>query len=217
MGIGKPATQTIETKPEVHEKEETKSGFSMEHPWPFCGSAPTDSEVLELLQGVETSDGHSFYAVDGEHRRRVRNSYLDPRRIVWWLEGRSFPEGSTGLTTTCGVKECISLSHLVLKWPEKLIGPEPLPKKDVTQVNKKPAKIESKKETFQKGDRTRCVSAKVFFDTEKKAKAMAVHINHDVRRSGGRKVYDYDCPWCEGFHLTKTNPSKHKFVAKGSW
>lgn len=77
--------------------------------------------------------------------------------------------------------------------------------------------MSSKPSEHEKGDRTKCITRKVYFENQPSANRKARILNDPSVRGRGRKVYSYDCPMCDGFHLTKTNPKT--FVPKkvGSW
>jgi hypothetical protein len=221
-------------------QEESKSNevFSTSNEWPFPSTRPGNEDYLigELIRGVETEDDHVFYIWGGKKRRHLRTESnketYQARYIVWWLDGRKFPEGSRGLASTCGETKCIKLAHLAIKVLEVPHGPEnrmsaPVVihrengnQKDVPVVKAKPHIEQYKgpaKPDIIEGSRSICVSAKIFFSTMDDAKLRAKYLNHPEIRGNGRRIYAYDCPWCVGFHLTKQNPAKNNFKAKGTW
>lgn len=220
------------------QEEKPKEGFSTENEWPFPSTRPGNEDYLigELIRGVQVEGDHAFYVWGDQKRRHLRTAdskeTLQARYIVWWLEGRKFPDGSRGLVSTCGETKCIKLAHLAIKLLEVPYGPEnrkPDPvvvvrengnQKEVPVVRAKPHiqkyKGPKKPEVFE-GERSKCVSAKIFFNTMDDARQKAKYLNHPEVRGNGRRIYAYDCPWCVGFHLTKQNPAKNNFKAKGTW
>jgi hypothetical protein len=198
------------------------TGFNIEHDWPFPSPKPSNTDFLitQLIKGVVVEGDHVFYIWDGQKRRHIRtskgNETVLARHIVWWMEGRKHPKTANGLTTNCGEPKCIKLSHLILKHstavygpsrnkgPVKVVNPEP---KHV--VKKKPAPV---KEKLEKGDRSKCITAKVYFATEREASQKAAILNSKEVRGNGRRVYPYDsvCPYCLGWHLTKIKPGRYQ-------
>lgn len=169
-----------------------------------------------------------FYIWGNQKRRHLRTLKGTEtnlaKHIVWWMEGRKYPKTAIGLVTNCGEVKCIKLSHLVLKHSNLVIGPNlpkvkaPEPKKSTPEpkhvVKKKPAPVK-----HEKGDRSKCITAKVYFETEKEAQKKQTILNSKEVRGRGRRVYPYDCPYCEGFHLTKVKPGAYKppTIKNSSW
>lgn len=210
------------------------------HEWPFPSKpGNTDYLLTEMVRGVEVEGDHVFYFWNGKKRRHIRTvkgtETVMARHIVWWMEGRKLPSTSTGLTTNCGEDKCIKLSHLTLKLHNLPLGPQNRPKvQESTGKNSVHVEhhagpplpprlksgrrsLSSKPSEHEKGDRTKCITSKVYFENEWSAKRKARILNDPSVRGRGRKVYSYDCPMCDGHHLTKTNPKN--FVPKkvGSW
>lgn len=215
---------------------EEKTPFRIPHDWPFPSSQPTNDEYLvgELIKGVETEGEHTFFFWGGQKRRHLRTPQgretILARNVVWWLEGRKVPKMANGLTTTCGEQKCIKLSHLILRMPQDLHGPEnrPKPKAEVRHVvtkNKRPPLPPKVKrgnrttlEKFTKEDRTQCITRKGFFATEAEAKRYARELNRPEVRGTSPRQYDYPCTQgCGGYHLTKINPKKYGKKVVGSW
>lgn len=215
-------------KPPVVEATEQsgETGFTMDSPWPFHHEVPNNDDLNNLLAHLVDDDGHVFYVWHGERRRHLRvTGYKEghaAKRVVWWIAGRRFPEG-TGLTTNCGEQKCIKLDHLVLHWPNVPHGPE-LPQKPAAPPLKPVQKpVEEKapepEPEWEKGDRTKCHTAKVHYASKTKARAAARHLNKTRPRGmKAKKLRIYDCPYCDGHHLTKLSPKQYtKRKPKGSW
>jgi hypothetical protein len=214
------------TAEEVQEQS-GETGFTMDSPWPFHHEVPNNDDLNNLLAHLVDVDGHVFYVWHGERRRYLRatGTYLEghaAKRVVWWIAGRRFPEGS-GLTTNCGEQKCIKLDHLILSWPNVPHGPElpqkpaapPLKPSTAPTVEKSPEpEIE-----WEKGDRTKCWTAKVHYASKTKAREAAKHLNSTRPRGmKAKRLNTYDCPYCDGHHLTKRSQKEYtKRKTKGSW
>lgn len=224
--FGADKTTTIEVPPPE------KTGFSIGHEWPFPSPEPPNPEYLvgELIKGVETEGDHVFFFWGGQKRRHLRTvkgtETVLARHIVWWLEGRKVPAMANGLTTNCGEQKCIKLSHLILKMPQAIYGPEkPLPKANHVAKSKQPPAPpnvrpgrKTKLEKFAKEDRLKCITRKAYFENETDATAYARELNRPEVRGRGRRQYAYPCDQgCKGFHLTKINPKKYNQRKVGSW
>lgn len=186
--------------------------FSMNHPWPFLGSKPNETHVIELASRTVIEGDHAFYVWGEEKRRHIYTSRgtqsFTAARVVWWLEGRKDPQRINSVRSNCGENACIKIEHLELRQATK---PEPTPKTE--SLSKK-----VQRELNTPGDRTKCVTAKVWFPNEKKATEAARHRNQPEIRRGRPRLYTYPCPFCDGHHLTKQNPTKRKNrKPKGSW
>jgi hypothetical protein len=204
--------------------EETKpTGFNIAHDWPFPSPKPPNTDFLinQLIKGVSVEGDHAFYIWGDQKRRHIRTLKGTEtnlaKHLVWWMEGRKYPQTATGLVTNCGEVKCIKLSHLELKHQVLVIGPN-LPKvkapepKHVVKKAPTPAKLE-------KGDRSRCITRKVYFETEREAQKKQTILNSKEVRGRGRRVYPYDCPYCTGYHLTKMKPGAYKppTIKNSSW
>lgn len=215
-----------------HDNEpQEKTGFSIGHSWPFPSPEPPNQEYLvtELIKGVQVEGDHVFFFWNTQKRRHIRTTRgtetVLARNVVWWIEGRKVPSMANGLTTNCGEQKCIKLSHLILRMPQTVFGPEKpvATAKHVVKAKQTPlppktkAGSRTKLEKFTKEDRSKCITAKVYFSTEAKAKHHAVKLNHPDVRGRGRRQYAYPCPSCDGFHLTKINPKKYAAKKVGSW
>jgi len=224
-------TPAQETQPPASEPQ-----FKIDHEWPFPSNKPNNTDYLigELIRGVTVLEGHAFYVYKGDKKRHLRttngNETLQARHIVWWMEGRKVPATANGLVTNCGEPKCIKVSHLVLNNPQIPLGPRNRPFPEAVHTKHPlPPKIKEaklgnpvKESNHDKGDRTKCMTRKVFFETDKLCKDKARILNSKEIRGRGRKVYSYDCPYCTGFHLTKISQSswekKNKSrKPKGSW
>jgi hypothetical protein len=198
--------------------------FTIPHAWPFKTEAPPDADALirEMIRGVRTEDGHTFYYYRNKKCRHLRTPQGREthvaRNIVWWMEGRKHPETANGLQTTCGEPKCIKLSHLSLVGPRKAYGPEkpkpPAPVRHVPKAKQPPQPKTPKggqRPKLTKGDRSKCPTRKVYFSTKHEAQVGARKINDPKIRGKGRRVYPYDtaCPYCFGWHLTKMKPGTY--------
>jgi hypothetical protein len=202
--------------------------FTITHEWPFRSPQPLNEDYLlrEMIRGVQINGDHTFYYFQGHKRRHLRTekgreTHL-ARNIVWWMEGRKHPETSNGLQTICGEPKCIKLSHLSLSSPKTVYGPhKPKPKPQINHVakNKQPPQSKAPKNrkpqekiTLEKGDRSKCITSKVYFSTRNEARKRATFLNSPEIRGKGRRVYPYDtpCPYCFGWHLTKIKPGTYQ-------
>lgn len=212
----------IKTAPVVEETKPT--GFNIPYDWPFPSPKPPNTDFLinQLIKGVRVEGDHVFYFWGDQKRRHIRTLKGTEtnlaKHIVWWMEGRKFPQTANGLVTNCGEQKCIKLSHMVLKHSLPTYGPSlEAPKKAPEPkhvVKKKPAPVK-----HEKGDRSKCITRKVYFETEKDAQKKQTILNSKEVRGRGRRVYPYDCPYCEGFHLTKMKPGAYKppTIKNSSW
>jgi hypothetical protein len=194
-------------------------GFSIPHDWPFPSPKPTNTDflILQLIKGVRTEGDHAFYYWGEQKRRHIRTLKGTEtnlaKHIVWWMEGRKFPHTANGLVSTCGEQKCIKLSHLALKHSLNVHGPAVKGKSTPASTPPAEKKHVVKKKTapkLEKGDRTKCITAKVYFATEKLAQQKQSVLNSKEVRGRGRRVYPYDCPYCDGWHLTKIKPGAYK-------
>lgn len=198
------------------------TGFNIPYDWPFPSPKPpnTDFLITQLIQGVSVEGEHAFYIWGNQKRRHIRTlkgtETVLAKHIVWWMEGRKYPQTATGLVTNCGEVKCIKLSHLVLKHslptpygPYAKKTPVETPKPEPKHVVKKaPAPVK-----HEKGDRSKCITRKVYFETEREAQKKQTILNSKEVRGRGRRVYPYDCPYCTGYHLTKIKPGAYKAPA----
>lgn len=210
--------------------------LSITHEWPFPSPKPGNIDYLltEMVRGVEVEGDHVFYFWGGRKRRHLRTAKgtesVMARHIVWWMEGRKLPKTSTGLTTSCGEDKCIKLSHLVLKVHNLPLGPKVRPAGPVLvehhsgpplppRLKSGRTTISSKPSDFEKGDRTKCITSKVYFENQSSAGRKARILNDPKVRGRGRKVYPYKtpCPYCFGYHLTKMKQTNYNPKKVGSW
>lgn len=179
--------------------------FSLNHPWPFRGTQPNLSHVEELARGTVTVGDHVFYVWEGQRRRYLRTSRgtetFAARRVIWWLEGRKDPDSINSVMSTCGEEKCIRLDHLALGFPKTPVKDKPVP-------SEKPSTKTDSEEIKVKGDRTKCYTRKVYYDSKAAATTQASFRNKPENRKGGPRLFVYKCPCCFGYHLTKQEPSK---------
>lgn len=218
------STQTPE--PVVAPPEPEK--LSIEHPWPFPSPRPEDEDFFlrQLCEGVVVAGDHVFLKAHGRIVRHMRSETgkktHKARHIVWWMEGMDLPPGVSGLRTTCGQEKCIKLSHLepaTVVHPVKEVqtrAPETL-KPTEGRVSKPVARGIAAKGNkridipkFGPEDRQKCISRKVFFETQEDAGRHANLLNRPEVRGSGRKQFTYKCDLgCGGWHLTKADPKKY--------
>lgn len=212
-------------KPEPVVAESKPTGYNIPYKWPFPSPKPPNTDFLinQLIQGVSVEGDHAFYIWGNQKRRHIRTLKGTEtnlaKHIVWWMEGRKYPQTATGLVTNCGEVKCIKLSHLVLKHQIAVIGPD-LPKVKAPEpkhvVKKAPAPVK-----HEKGDRSRCITRKVYFETKLDAVKKQTILNSKEVRGRGRRVYPYPdpCPYCSGWHLTKMKPGTYKkpTIKNSSW
>lgn len=216
----------------LQDPPEEKPPFRIQHEWPFPSPQPLNEEYLigELIKGVEPEGDHVFFFWEGQKRRHLRTAQgretVLARNVVWWLESRNCPETANGLTTNCGEPKCIKISHLVLRIPQTVYGPEnrksepkhvvvrgkqpPLPK-PIKRGNRTPLV------KFSKEDRTKCITRKVYFESETDAARQARELNRPEIRGTGQRQHAYDCPQCGGWHLSKISPKVFGKKKVGSW
>lgn len=209
--------------------EPKPTGFNIDHEWPFPSPKPPNTDFLinQLIQGVSVEGEHVFYLWGNQKRRHIRTLKGTEtnlaKHLVWWMEGRKYPSTATGLVTNCGEVKCIKLSHLVLKHSLTAHGPSTKYKKLPVETPKPEPKHVVKKAPgpvkLEKGDRTKCITRKVYFETEQEAKKKQTTLNSKEVRGRGRRVYPYNCPYCSGFHLTKIKPGAYKppTIKNSSW
>lgn len=200
--------------------------------WPFDGPRPTNDVIHVLNKGLETTGDHIVYRSPetGRYAGVVKHDGQEwlVKQLTYWIADGKLAEGHTFSTmrAECDLQKCAHPAHLKPKYlPSKKSG-APKPKKSTLNINRVAGPPEYKVHRPKKpvtseileGDRTRCVSAKVFFDTEAAAKEVARLYNEHLRPEGGRKLFGYNCDWCAGGHLTKQNPeTRPKYKHKGSW
>jgi hypothetical protein len=220
-------TATVQVQPEPEKKP-----FSIPHDWPFPSPEPPNPEYLvgELIKGVQVEGDHVFFFWEGQKRRHIRTTRgtetILARHIVWWMEGRKVPSMANGLTTNCGEDKCIKLSHLILRMPQTPLGPvKSVPVKIIPKSQQPPEPKHVVKKTSakgnipkaEKGDRSKCITRKVYFKTDAECHRKARELNDPKVRGRGRRQYSYRCTMCDGYHLTKHNPKKYKTKKIGSW
>lgn len=218
---------------EVPKVPEDKPPFRIEHEWPFPSPQPPNEDYLigELIKGVEKEGDHVFFVWNNQKRRHLRTTQgretVLARNVIWWMEGRKVPitASGTGLTTNCGEPKCIKLSHLTLKVPTKIFGPENQEKRHVVVKGKQPPipkPIQRGNRTplvkFTKENRTKCITRKAYFETQPEAAAQAREYNRPEVRGKGPRQHAYPCTQgCGGYHLSKINPAKYGKKVVGSW
>lgn len=229
--LKKLAFGTPTTEREVQAVPEEKKSL-INHEWPFPSPQPPNEEYLvgELIKGVQVEGDHVFFYWNNQKRRHIRTSEgketMLARNIVWWMDGRKVPAMANGLTTNCGEQKCIKLSHLILRMPQTVFGPEnkqPEPRHVVTRSKRPlPPKVKPGNSTpltkFTKENRTKCITRKAYFETEAAAKRHVRELNKPEVRGTGPRQYTYPCTQgCGGFHLTKIDPKKFGKKKVGSW
>lgn len=221
----------IELEPEVTptpvEKEEIPQ-YKVPEDWPFPGPRPTNGAVHKLYTGMETLGDHIYYrnAETGHFSGGLKDEGVvwNVRMVVWWLTEKKADPGRNILKVgdSCNSSRCIHPEHLEAVY-EPLEDPSEGVELPVTTSTGPPVykprtvkRRASKMQTYN--DRTKCVSAKVWFPTREVAMAAAKEYNRDIRKPGQVHLYGYDCDWCDGGHLTKHDPKKRrKYKHPGSW
>ena len=207
--------------------------------WPYDSPRPPNELIHKLNMGFETVGDHIMYRSQDTGRFAGQITWEDQmwlvKHLTYWLAGGTLLEGHKFETirSTCGWQKCCRPDHLKPKYaPSKKVKAKPKPKQrkpklDVNMVagppeyKTKPKVVHLSSKTADDllgGDRTKCVSAKVYFRDDAEAKEVAAEWNRRFRTPGGRKLYGYHCDWCGGGHLTKQNPeTRPKYKHKGSW
>jgi hypothetical protein len=201
--------------------------------WPFDGPKPTNDVIHALNKGLETTGDHIVYRSPetGKYAGVVKvgeGEWL-VKQLTFWIADGTLKEGHTFHTmrAECDLQKCVHPAHLKPKYLASKQSPlPPKTKKPALNINRvagppeykvKPQAAPVTSEILD-GDRTRCVSAKVYFDTLEQAKEVARQYNEHLRPKNGRKLYGYNCDWCSGNHLTKHNPeTRAPYKHKGSW
>lgn len=230
--FGAPEEQEV---PVVHTEPpapEVVPTYALPEVWPFPGRRPTNEAVHALNKGLTTQGDHIRYVEASTGR--VRNSVAlggqqwSVKMMVYWLWDQELDTSRVpnAVGVTCDNKACARPDHLVVRYVKLNV-----PKDNPPQPQKRPSRsgppevklpkgstYAKQDEELLSGDRTRCVSAKVYFESETRVKKAATMFNTTMRKPGGRKLYGYQCDWCGGHHLTKQNPkTRPKYVHKGSW
>lgn len=205
--------------------------------WPFDTPRPPNEVVHKLNTGLETITDHIVYRSQDTGRVAGQVTWEGQawlvKHLTYWLAGGTLKEGHKFETirSDCKWQKCCRPDHVRPKYaPSKKVQhkpKQPQPKIDVNMVagppeyKTKPQVAHLSPKTADDllgGDRTKCVSAKVYFGDESEAKEVATEWNNRFRAPGGRKLYGYLCDWCGGGHLTKQNPeTRPKYKHKGSW
>jgi len=207
--------------------------------WPYDSPRPPNEVIHKLNTGLETIMDHIVYRsqdtgrVAGQITWEGQTWLVKP--LTYWLAGGTLLEGHKFETirSDCKWQKCCRPDHLKPKYaPSKKVAEKPKPKQrkpalDVNMVagppeyKTKPKAVHVSSKTADDllgGDRTKCVSSKVYFRDEAESKEVAAEWNRRFRAPGGRKLYGYTCDWCGGGHLTKQNPeTRPKYKHKGSW
>jgi hypothetical protein len=213
-------------------EEEVVPEYVLPEEWPFDGPKPTNAVIHKLNKGLETTGDHIVYRSPetGGYAGVVKwegQEWLTKVLTFWIAEGR-LKEGHTFHTmrSTCDLQRCVHPDHLKPKYLASKDPNAPKPKKATLNINRVAGppeyKVDQQKapvtSEILEGDRTKCVSAKVYFETLDKVKEVARLYNDHLRPEGGRKLYGYACDWCSGNHLTKQNPkTRPQYKHKGSW
>lgn len=203
--------------------------------WIFDEPRPTNEVIHKMNMGLETVGDHIMYRSQDTGRFAGSVVYDDQlwfvKKLTYWISGGTLLEGHKFETvrSICGVQKCCHPEHLKVKYaPSKTPGPKQVkPKLNVNMVTGPPVyKTKSKgvglsektADDLLGGDRTKCVSAKVWFKDDQEAKEVANQWNKRFRAPGGRKLYGYHCDWCGGGHLSKQNPkTRPVYKHPGSW
>lgn len=216
--------------PTPAEKEEIPQ-YKTPEVWPFPGPRPTNTAIHNLYTGMETSGEHIYYRNSSGHVTGGLkggdddgNMVWNVRMVVWWLSEKKTKPGRNILKVGdwCHSSRCIRPGHLKAVY-EPLEDPSegvelPVSVSAGPPVYK-PRTVKRRVSKMHKyNDRTKCVSAKVWFPTREVAMAAAKEYNRDIRKPGQVHLYGYDCDWCDGGHLTKHDPAKRKkYKHAGSW
>lgn len=201
--------------------------------WPFDGPRPTNEVIHLLNKGLETTGEHIVYRSPetGKYAGVVKHDGQEwlTKQLTYWIADGTLKEGHTFHTmrADCDLQKCVHPAHLRPKYlASKQSPPPPTAKKKPLNINRVAGPPEYKVQPKSKavtheildGDRTKCISSKVFFETLERVEEVARLYNEHLRPEGGRKLYGYPCDWCAGNHLTKQNPkTRPKFKHKGSW
>lgn len=210
-------------------KADPEPDLNLPQEWPFKGNAPSKNQVKAFMADLVGIAGtHIIYQPKQEDGTVKRRNIFESegqtwlvKELLWWLDGKEVPEnlGAIGSTPDCAVEGCAAPAHLraVINQQKKKS------KEDKTKASVKakeqPIKVKKKTEGPPKGDRTRCFSAKLWYPNEGVAHQARRYYNKTKKKTD-RKQYVYDCPFCDGFHLTKDNPykkTKKKRKIVGSW
>lgn len=222
----------VETTPEPVRAPD----YNLPEEWIFEGAEPNNEVVHKLNTGLETVGDHILYRSQDTGRFAGSVTLGDTlwlaKQLTYWIAGGTLLEGHTfnSIRTTCGMQKCVRPDHIVVKYTPSKKAKAPSksaqPKLEMNKVKGPPeVKLPVKKklsvvpkDELLSGDRTKCVSAKVFYETEGDAKQVAAYFNTHYRESGERKLYGYKCDWCAGGHLTKQNPkTRPVYKHPGSW
>lgn len=208
--------------------------YSVPETWIFEGDKPSNDAIHTLYKGFETAGDHIMFRSPSSGRFagsfQVDNRLWLTRELTYWIAEGSLLPGHQYLSikSTCGVQRCIRPDHLKVKYApsKKEKAPKPLPKVKPNKVKgppeyippTKPKLTGKSKDELLSGDRTKCISSKVFFPNLVEVQAVAAYYNQHYREMGERRLYGYDCDWCAGAHLTKQNPkTRPEYKHKGSW
>jgi hypothetical protein len=169
-------------------------------PWPFLTKPPNVTVVAAEIAGrISVYKGHRTLS-------QSKITLSSARRFIWWLEGRDYPEHDPGLATICKVERCIAPAHLVLADSPLKYTPPPRPR---PEPKVKPPHIPLRERyRAEYNDRNRCLTAKIWYPT----RDIAQTVGNGVKP---QKNYAYDCPACDGWHLTKKKNFRIKKI--GAW
>ena len=206
--------------------------YNVPEVWPFPGDKPTNIAVHRLVTGMETTKDHIVYrdVPGGQTRGSVRgsgNRTWPAKMMVWWVSEKEWDQSRklNSISQNCSYPRCVNPDHLTPVYQQQKQekptqgSADPLP----VEYSGGPAVYQPKKKKRQKirteyNDRTKCVSAKIWFPSEEVAQETAAYYNKNLRKPGTVRIYGYQCDWCGGGHHTKSDPKKrktHKHV--GSW
>lgn len=228
----------IGTGPVQPPKEEIPD-YKTPEVWPYPTPRPPNELIHKLNMGFETVGDHIMYRSPETGRFAGLIAWEDQtwlvKHLTYWLAGGTLLEGHKFETirSTCDWQKCCRPDHLKPKYQaSKKVAEKPKPKQRKPKLDgnmvagppeyktqpKVTRTVSKSEDELLGGDRTKCVSAKVYFRHEDGAKEVASEWNRRFRKPGGRKLYGYPCDWCGGGHLTKQNPeTRPKYKHKGSW
>lgn len=217
----------LELAPEQTKQEEIPK-YRTPDRWVFGGPPPTNAAIHKLYLGMETHGEHIFYRNPdtGNFSRGLHDGAKtwNVRLVIFWLTEQELDpkQDLQKVKQTCGSDRCILAAHLEAVYEPSGGGCDSsaLPASTGSAPPVYKPRTIKRKGLKDRGytDRTRCVSAKIWFPTKEVAQKEASDYNKNRRPKGGRHLYGYDCDWCDGGHLTKQDPKKRaEYKHAGSW
>ena len=221
--------------PEFYEEEPSKVSTCKLQDWIFDSEPPPEEVVQKLNDGLMSVGDHIMYRSQDTGRWagavNLEGKTWLARELTYWIADGKLAEGRkySSIRAGCGEQKCIRPDHAQVRYDpsKKVKNPKKAkPKLAVERVQGPPVyvpppkpKLTGKSKTeLLAGDRTKCPSAKVFYETLKEVQAVAAYYNTHFRQPGEHRLYGYDCDWCSGNHLTHQNPKTRKaYKHKGSW